>query len=244
MMKGKECLIVALDGMGPEDAINLAEAIGPGELAGFKANSLLDHCLIDGFSLRELVRSLGKIAPIFWADQKFSDVKQTVYDRIVPYRKSGVNLITVMAEEGVPMIREAIKAGGAEIGIIGVTVLTDKDEMSFPLDSGGTIQSRVLQYARNIVLAGGTRIVCSAEDLVFLEKYPELECLESYTPGIRPLWAPPKGQVRFTTPTQALQKGADYLVVGSPIYNPPEKIGGPVAAVQKIVEEIESVEDK
>ncbi|PJE57981.1 MAG: hypothetical protein COU81_03075 [Candidatus Portnoybacteria bacterium CG10_big_fil_rev_8_21_14_0_10_36_7] len=60
------------------------------------------------------------------------------------------------------------------------------------------------------------------------------------TPGIRPEWAEVGDQKRFATPAEAIKAGVDYLVIGRPITNPPANIGGPVGAVRKILEEIDS----
>ena len=243
-MKGSDKIFVALDGgMNSIGAIELMEEIGKDQVVGVKANDLLDTCLIEGYPLTDLVNELGRYVPVFWADQKFSDVANTVGNRVSVYRDT-VDLITVMAGEGAPMIRKAIEAAGGKIGIIGVTVLTDKKEEDAHLNLGGPTKAKVLQYARNIVLAGGSRVVCSGQELNFLKQFLELDVLERYIPAIRPLWAAAKGQdkSRIMTPTLALQNGADYLVIGSPIYDPPKEIGTPADAVQRILEEIEQTE--
>lgn len=59
------------------------------------------------------------------------------------------------------------------------------------------------------------------------------------TPGVRPEWAQADGQTRFTTPGEAMQNGADMLVIGSPIRKPPKEIETPARAFALIVEEIE-----
>jgi len=41
------------------------------------------------------------------------------------------------------------------------------------------------------------------------------------------------------TPYEAISAGADYLVIGRPITQPPPEIGGPVEAAKKIAKEIE-----
>jgi orotidine-5'-phosphate decarboxylase len=56
------------------------------------------------------------------------------------------------------------------------------------------------------------------------------------TPGVRPSWAGADDQKRFTTPREALQNGADYLVIGRPITAHPN----PREAVSKIIAEIAS----
>ena len=55
------------------------------------------------------------------------------------------------------------------------------------------------------------------------------------TPGIRPVFAAANDQKRFTTPAQALQDGASYLVIGRPI----TQAAKPREAAEKILKEIQ-----
>ena len=60
------------------------------------------------------------------------------------------------------------------------------------------------------------------------------------TPGIRPQWSVAGDQKRITTPYDAIKAGADYLVIGRPITQPPDELGSnPVRAAVKIAEEIQ-----
>lgn len=61
------------------------------------------------------------------------------------------------------------------------------------------------------------------------------------TPGVRPTWAAVQDQKRVMTPGEAVKTGADYLVIGRPITKPPNDIGSPADAAQRISEEISSV---
>lgn len=56
------------------------------------------------------------------------------------------------------------------------------------------------------------------------------------TPGIRPAGISPDNHVSRATPAQATMAGADYIVVGRPIYTAPD----PVAAAKHILNEIKN----
>jgi orotidine-5'-phosphate decarboxylase len=64
--------------------------------------------------------------------------------------------------------------------------------------------------------AGATGVVVSGEDVaVVREVLGEAACL--VVPGIRPAGSNGHDQVRILTPEEAMERGADYLVIGRPI---------------------------
>jgi orotidine-5'-phosphate decarboxylase len=76
-------------------------------------------------------------------------------------------------------------------------------------------------------------LIASPHELQTLreELGPEMTII---TPGVRPAWSAADDQKRFTTPAEALQNGADYLVIGRPITAHPD----PREAVRRIISEI------
>jgi orotidine-5'-phosphate decarboxylase len=63
------------------------------------------------------------------------------------------------------------------------------------------------------------------------------------TPGIRPDGSLEDDQKRRMTPAQAIEAGADYLVVGRPITQSEIYPGNPKMAAQAIVDEMQQVLD-
>ena len=57
------------------------------------------------------------------------------------------------------------------------------------------------------------------------------------TPGIRPSWSAKNDQKRIVTPKEAIQNGADFIVLGRAITNSEDKI----EALKKVYEEIEEI---
>lgn len=83
--------------------------------------------------------------------------------------------------------------------------------------------------------AGADGIICSPQELNLLKGIP----LIKITPGVRPLWAAVNDQKRVMAPREAVDAGADYLVIGRPITNPPNGMT-PQEAVEKIIKELEA----
>ena len=126
--------------------------------------------------------------------------------------------------------------------VLAVTVLTSLGEYDTYLIFGAPSKAKVLQFARDAKIAGCDGIICSPQELEFLGNYPELRGLLKVVPGIRPKWSVTGDQKRIMTPSDAIKAGADYLVIGRPITNPPKEVGSSVEAVKRIIEEIESIQ--
>ncbi|MDD5290688.1 MAG: orotidine-5'-phosphate decarboxylase [Patescibacteria group bacterium] len=219
-------IIVALDDLTAEKALALAEKLsGTGVL--FKANDLLDD---PGPNIIEELSVFGGVM----ADPKFHDIPNTVGNRVKKMANYGPRFITVHASGRIPMMRAAVEKCG-DSRILAVTVLTSLGEDECQLTFGAPVKAKVLQFARDAVLAGVHGIVCSPKELEFLSGFPELAGLIKVTPGIRPVWhLGTEDQARVTTPADAVKMGANYLVIGRPIV----KAEDPAEAVRKTQEEI------
>ena len=122
--------------------------------------------------------------------------------------------------------------------LLGVTVLTSFDESD--LDEIG-VKSRVLdQVSRLASLAqasGLDGVVCSAHEIEILRS----RCGNDFklvVPGIRPTWASTQDQKRVLSPSEAIARGADYLVIGRPITS----AENPSAAARQIASELSNLE--
>jgi orotidine-5'-phosphate decarboxylase len=117
--------------------------------------------------------------------------------------------------------------------IIGVSVLTSfkEEDLKF-LGINMQIKELVEKLTENGYICGIDGVVCSGEELETLRSKFKSPFL-LITPGIR-IEEKKDDQKRISTPKEAIQKGADFIVVGRPIYESyePEKI------VEKIIKEI------
>ncbi|UCD06815.1 MAG: orotidine 5'-phosphate decarboxylase, partial [Candidatus Aenigmatarchaeota archaeon] len=99
---------------------------------------------------------------------------------------------------------------------------------------------KVVAFAKDAKLAGVDAVVCSPKETSFIRKKRKLDELKLFNPGIRPDGAQKNDQQRVTTPKQAILNGADFVVIGRPITQPPKGKGiiNSRDAVERIAEEI------
>ena len=115
-------------------------------------------------------------------------------------------------------IKAALEAAGDGPLVLGVTVLTSMDEND--LVEVGVQKSpadQVLHLAQLATQAGLKGLVCSPKEFAPLREVlpPEVQLV---TPGIRPAGSDSDDQKRVMTPAKAMNAGANWLVIGRPIY--------------------------
>ena len=209
--------------------------------------SLKDHVGIFkiglGLFVKEGIEGLRHIQEIaghrLFIDLKFHDIPETVAHASAALMSAGVSIrfMTVHASDGEGVVRaavEGVKKGTQILGITVLTSLTDEDLVASGIQQ--KVQERVLSLSWVTKRAGGAGVVCSGREVraVKGELGPDFIVV---TPGIRPSWThiPGDDQRRSMTPKEAILNGADYLVIGRPIYKAPD----PVEAAKKITREIE-----
>lgn len=168
---GEKRIIVALDNVDKQEASLIMQELR-GQVYGFKVNDLLDK--IGSRECIYFIKQYGRVM----ADPKLCDIPNTVGNRIGVYfgtvqnpnreikveEEYQANIVTVMACAGLPALQKAVekkKELKASTEIAAVTVLTSLNEEECNLTLGGPVKAKVLQYARNAVIAGCDAIVCS-----------------------------------------------------------------------------------
>jgi orotidine-5'-phosphate decarboxylase len=175
-------------------------------------------------------------APVF-LDLKLHDIPNTVAGAVRSLLPLNVQMLTVHAGGGGAMVAAAAKAASeapAPPQILAVTVLTSLDAAALAATgvAGGTTQ-QVLRLARLALENGADGLVCSAHEIAPLrDAFGPKPIL--VVPGIRPAGSATNDQARVMTPEQAVTAGADYLVVGRPIFSAPD----PAAAAAAIAASI------
>tara|TARA_A100001035_G_scaffold224851_1_gene185585 strand:- start:4704 stop:5366 length:663 start_codon:yes stop_codon:yes gene_type:complete len=147
-------------------------------------------------------------------DLKLHDIPNTVKKSIESLSSLPIKMLTVHTSGGKDMMSAAMEAvSGTDIKVFGVTVLTslsdDDTNTIFKRTSSKQVEA-MLDLAE---LAGIDGVVCSPHELELLSKRTSLL---SITPGIR-LENSNDDQKRVMTPKEAIDLGADYLVIGRPI---------------------------
>jgi orotidine-5'-phosphate decarboxylase len=223
----RDRLIFALDVADAATARKLVEQLG--DAVQFYKIGLELFMAGEYFPLLEwLVARQKKV----FVDLKFFDVPATVAAAVRQLRNRGVTFATVHGNQSIMLA--AAEAKG-DVKILGVTVLTsldrgDLDDLGFTCD----VQQLVLSRARRALEAGCDGVVSSGLEAQLLRQYLD-ERLLVITPGIRPVDnRPSDDQKRVVSVEQALQYGADYIVVGRPIRDAAD----PRAAAERVQAQI------
>lgn len=232
-------LIVALDIADAQTASSFAHRLAPvGALLKVGYEGLYGY----PGEIRATLRELG--ARVF-IDAKLCDIPRTVEAAMRALIEPGVEIINVHAFGGATMMRAAVAAAARraeELAIVppkvfAVTVLTsmaaeDLDDIGLH----GVAADHVVRLALLARSAGCAGVVCSALEVPRIKTAcgPGFQTL---CPGIRPAGSAHGDQKRVVTPRDAVDLGADYIVVGRPIVQAPD----PSAAASAILEELRAV---
>lgn len=174
-----------------------------------------------------VVDALMRLGFEVFLDLKFHDIPNTVASACRVAAAQGVWMLNVHASGGRPMMlaaREAVDHVSTKPLLIGVTVLTSlgNDDMH-DIGFTGTAADNVMRLATLSKACGLDGVVCAAEEANSL-KAALGGAFQLVTPGIR-LANDAKGdQQRVVTPTEAIRRGADYLVIGRSITHAPDPI--------------------
>lgn len=206
--------IVALDLATAEEAVRLAKRVAP-HVGAFKVGLGLLHGAGPGV-ISALV-DLGK--PVF-ADAKLHDIPSQVGAAARQLGRLGARWVTAHVSGGEPMLKAAAESLGETsdgyAGILGVTVLTSLDQDLLGAigvtASPGKLVSKMSRVAET---SGCEGVVCSPQELTVVGSVSP--GLLRVTPGVRPSGATAGDQRRVMTPRDAIERGADWLVIGRPI---------------------------
>lgn len=229
-------LIVALDVREPETAERLVDEL-------YELDVIYKIGMEPLYGYGERIFSYMEARDVrHFLDAKLHDIPRTVAAGIAQLVRHGTHIVNVHALGGRAMMQAAVEAARERAHeleipvphVFAVTVLTsmsaaDLSDVGLP----GTPAENALRLAALAQSAGCAGVVCSAQESGAIKEALGAEFL-TLTPGIRPAGAAHGDQKRVTTPREAVEAGADYLVVGRPITEAPD----PLAAAKAILHEM------
>ncbi|WP_392349953.1 orotidine-5'-phosphate decarboxylase [Parasynechococcus sp.] len=212
-------IIVALDGMDPEQALAFAS-----QVQGLRWVKVGLELFVQAGP--HVVAQLREQGLRVFLDLKFHDIPATMAGACRRAAALGAELITVHACAGSEALKAAqaaaldgaTRAGQPAPTLLAVTVLTSWEEQRLQreLAIGQGIAERVSALAQLSAAAGIAGCVCSPLEVAALRaQHPEPFAL--VTPGIRPKGAAVGDQARVMGPAEAIAAGASQLVIGRPI---------------------------
>jgi orotidine-5'-phosphate decarboxylase len=226
-------IIVALDVPQPEKALALAEVLAP-VVGAFKIGSELFTS-----AGPEIVRQLRATGAAVFLDLKFHDIPNTVASAVAAATRLDVQMMTVHTSGGRAMMQAAETAaqdtarqlGWAPPLVLGVTILTSLDGQALEeVGQPANVGRQVERLAGLAAKAGLRGLVCSPLELARLREFLPSE-MQLIAPGVRGPGDPMGDQKRTLTAREALQAGANGLVIGRPIC----AAENPRAAAEKIL---------
>ena len=244
-LAGKDRLIVALDVSSYDDALRLVRDLD--NVSFFKIGLQL---FFTGKVLQLIETLRTERAGKVFLDIKWGgDIGNTASEFMQACIDSSVvKFITLIEATSTAITEETIKAGAA------VRRAADVEYPHFlmvpylsSLDSSDLKQTQGITDLNAYILGRGKAMIDLGCDGLIVSGDAIKLCRETFgpkidivSPGIRPAWASHDDHKRFTTPSQAIEMKADYLVVGRPII----KATDPRKAAQQVIDEIDQALDK
>ena len=230
-------IIVALDVPTAEQAWKLAREVAPA-VGAFKIGSELFTS-----AGPDIVRQIRETGAAVFLDLKFHDIPNTVAKAVGSATRLDVQMLTIHAGGGLAMMRAAeesaqqtaLQSGRNAPLVLGVTVLTSMDAHTLSEVGCAADVGRQVERLANLAVQAGLRgLVCSPLEIAMLRQVLPKK-VQLVTPGIRTGVEKADDQKRTLTPREAIDAGANWLVVGRPIY----AAENPRAAAEKILNSLD-----
>jgi orotidine-5'-phosphate decarboxylase len=214
-------VIVALDYENPEKAYRLVDELGDW-VHWYKVGTILFTR-----SGTDAIRFLHERGKKIFVDLKLHDTPYVVGHTVTQLAEMGVDMTTLHILGGRAMLEAAnLSCRGSSMKLIGISLLTslsqqDGELLGWDADNS-KVMDRMIDLAHSLRLAG---LICSPHELKSVASRT-LPSFTKITAGIRPkgLEVFQDDQQRVATPNEALELGADYIVVGRPVTNAREPL--------------------
>lgn len=207
-MQATDRLIVAADLSSRDEILALADEMrGVAGLLKIGLQAFVAHG-------PDLVREVADRGVRIFLDLKLHDIPNTVQHAVSEAETLGVEMLTVHASGGSAMMRAAARAN---LLILGVTILTSIDDEELrAVGFANNTTSAVRQLALLAQQSGLRGVVASPLEIGEIRNACGSD-MKIVVPGVRPTGSDRGDQRRTMTPREAIDAGADYIVVGRPI---------------------------
>ncbi len=224
-------VIVALDLSNIKKTISLVQKL-KNEVYAFK----IGHEFFYTFGI-EGYKKIYKICPKIFLDLKLNDIPNTVEKGISAISKLKPTFTTIHISGGDEMQKAAMTKKNKFTKVLGVTVLTslnkNQTKKYFKDKNVNLVVNKFARYAKKNGLDG---LVCSPLEIKTVRKQVGKKMI-IVVPGIRPenhLIIKNDDQKRILTPKEAINLGADFVVIGRPIVESKD----PLLTIKKINQSI------
>jgi orotidine-5'-phosphate decarboxylase len=213
-------IIAALDVPNADAALKLAREIAPA-VGALKIGSELFTA-----SGPDIVRRIRDTGAAVFLDLKFHDIPNTVAKSVASAMRLDVQMLTIHTGGGSEMMRAAEQSAQQTAAqssrnaplVLGVTVLTSMDGNALAeIGCETNVGNQVERLAALAVKAGLRGLVCSPLEIAGLRQVLPVH-VQLVTPGIRTGAEKADDQKRTLSPREAMAAGANWLVIGRPIY--------------------------
>ena len=210
-------LCVALDLGSKQQCLQLAEG-----LADFSDKIWLKvglrAYLRDGAGFVDELKKLGNFK--IFLDLKLYDIPNTMADAAEEIARLGVDMINVHASSGkraMATVMGRLDRLASRPLVLAVSALTSFDQAEFSAVYGQNLSDAARKFSVMSYEAGLDGMVCSAFESRLIKDATSADFI-TLCPGIRPFGESAGDQKRVADLAFAREAGADFIVVGRPIY--------------------------
>ena len=225
-------IIVALDLDDINKAIRIVKELNK-EVYAFK----IGHEFFYNFGIQGY-KEIYNICPRIFLDLKLHDIPNTVHKGLKAISKLNPIFTTIHISGGDEMQKVSASKNNKKTNVLGVTVLTSLDKKQtmkyYKENNVNILVKKFANYAKKNNLRG---LVCSPLEISIVRKEVGKKMI-LVVPGIRPnkkISSKNDDQKRTLTPKEAINLGADFLVIGRPII----ESKNPLETIKKINQSIQ-----
>lgn len=226
----QERLVVALDTRTAAEARKLVEQLNS---TGCVYKIGLELIFGGGLALARELKEQNKQV---FLDMKLHDIGNTVEKAVANIASQGFDFLTVHGLNR-KILKSAVNGKNrSNLKLLAVTVLTDLTKREL-IEEGLSETALDLAVQRAVMAqeCGFDGVIASGHEANAIRQATRTDFIIK-VPGIRPRGSDVGDQVRVMTPTQAIQAGATYLVVGRPIIASPDPYTAAISIQNEIAQ--------